>query len=424
MPTSTVLSNQLRVITEKVPSARSVAIGILVDVGSQDDPVDKGGIAHLTEHALFLGTSNRDARAISRLIDEAGGQMGAFTGRDYTCFYAHIMEDYTPFAWELLGDIILNSTFPDEGLATERDVILQEIDIQSDDVSSQLYDRLSSRIWASHPLGRPILGSSDSVSQISREDIIYFAGQNYLPDRMTIAVVGNVDHDDAVNHAEDAFWRLLGGSKQRKPEPCNFEGARLLHQGAVTNSYFALAFPAAPYNSPSRYCTHALNTILGAGMSSKLYNVLREQRGWVYDVRSSYMAYRDAGLIWIEGVSRPDFLDDVIRAILHELEQIANDGVSEEDLYRTKKRMVGQHLLSSDCLHTRMSRILTQQYYLHQLLDESEIVSGIEEVTQHGVKNAAQQLLSADLLGLAVTQPEKSEPSEFIQQFDMTACLS
>ena len=405
---SSILTNGLRVLTESVPGVRSVSLGVLVDASPQDDPDGKFGLAHFTEHAVFQGTSSRDAVDISRMIDQAGGQMGAFTSRDYTCFYAHVMQDFLPFAWELIGDILLNSTFPEDCLAREREVVLQEIGLDDDDRSGRINDLLKQSIWPNHPLGRPVAGDAESVRGLTREDVIYFVGQNYTPDRVIIAAAGAVDHDNVVAEAQDAFWRLLGRSDTSTTTTCEFQSSVNVERSAAAHSYFAIALPSLPYNAPQRYSVHALNTIVGGGISSRLYRRLREQMGLVYYVHSQYYAYRHAGTIMIEGVSSPDSLNTVLDAIVTELQQIANEGVSEEELWKTKMQMRGQHLLASDSLHTRMSRLVTQEFYFNQFLTEEEIVAGIDAVDCESVRSEAIRMLTGPR-GLAVIGPQDAK---------------
>ena len=406
------LENKLTVVTERIPGARSVSIGILIDAGPQDEPESKLGIAHLLEHALFLGTSGRDAQRISGMIDEAGGQMGAFTSRDYTCLYSHIMDDYCTFAWDLLGDILLNSTFPEEALMRERDVVMQELGIYQDDPSRNIHEVLKRSIWPDHPLGRLVAGSVETVQELTREDVIYFAGQNYLPDRMVVAAVGNIDHHDAVSQAEDAFWRLLGQSSPRESTPAEFHSAISVLPSGASHSHFALALPSVQYDASDRYSVHALNSILGSGMSSRLYSKLREDLGLVYDIHSSYHAYRSAGTVVVEGICGPENLHQILSTSIQELEKIATDGVSEDELWRTKMQIRGQHQLASDSLHTRMSRILTQQTYFGRTLTEEEVIDGFTSVNRDSIQRAAQQMLESERFGLTVCGDAEGTISE------------
>ena len=408
MAESTALENGLLILTENVPSARSVSIGILVDAGPQNDPDDRLGLAHFVEHAVFQGTSERDAAAISRFIDEAGGQLGAFTSRDYTCYYAHIMQDYCPFAWELLGDILLNSTFPHDAMEKEREVILQELAIAADRPASRLNDLLKRTIWKDHPVGRPVAGLADDVSRFTREDVIYFVGQNYLPDRMIVVAVGNVDHEETVRQAEDAFWRLLGQSRPRDRKPCDFHSAEVFETGTASHSHFALAFPAGTYRTEDRYSMHALCTLLGGGMSSRLYRSLRDHAGVAYDVHAAYHAYRDAGAVMVEGITQPNALTQAVMTTMHELEDIAAHGVSEDELWRTQMQVRGQHQLASDSIHTRMSRLMTQKLYFSECISESQILDALAAVSSASVQACAQELIESGNRGIAVAASDDS----------------
>ena len=414
---TTILDNNLRVITEVVPGTRSTSIGILVNASPQTEPSNKRGVAHLLEHAVFLGTSSRSARDISAMIDEAGGQMGAFTSRDYTCFHAHTMDDYGPYAWELLGDIFLNSTFPEDALMRERDVVLQELGMYQRDQSAKLHEILKRNIWPNHPLGREVAGTPESVCHLNREDVIYFLGQHYLPDNMTISMTGNIDHDHAVAQATDTFWRLLGSTKPSKSLPCEFESTVTIGKSESPHAHCALALPSEPYQDESRYSVHTLNTILGGGMSSRLFSKLRESLGWVYDVHSSYDAYRDGGAIIIEGICAAEDLMKILSHIVQEFEAIANDAVTEEELCLVKRKIMGQHQLASDSVNTRMSRILTQDFYFDRPLDEEEISSGISDVTCESIQKAAQKMLEPERIGISALIRNKNA-------IDVDQCLA
>ena len=408
---STTLDNKLTVITESVPGAQSVAIGALVDAGPQQDPPGKEGLAHLTEHALFLGTSGRTAADISQTIDEAGGRMGAFTSRDFTCYYGHVMGDYCPFVWDLLGDIFLNSTFPDEGVNVQRDIVLRELALGADDLSARLNDSMKQFIWSGHRLGQPIAGTSKSVRNLTRDDITRFVGQNYTADRIVLAAAGAVTHEDAVSQARDAMWRLTSTSmpSRQLDRQVQFRSGINIDRCNSTNSYFGLAFPAASYESGERYSVHALNTILCGGMSSRLYSSLRDSLGWVYDIASSYHAYKHAGVICIEGVSSPALIPAIVEVILHELASIANSGISDEELWRVKNQLRGQHQLASDSLHTRMSRMLSQHFYFGNVLKEHDVLDGIDRVTCDSIQSQAALLLCSDERSLTLVGP--SSPS-------------
>ena len=393
MVNRTIIPNGIRVLSEEMAGARSVSIGVHVGVGSLDDPKHSSGLAHFTEHSLFQGTIDRDATEISRLIDQAGGNMGAFTGRDYTCFHANTMEDFSPFAIDLLGDILLNSTFPEEHLSRERNAVISEIKLEDDEPFSRINNVLRSHMWPNQPHGLPVAGDTDSVARINREDVIYFTGQNYTPDRLIISAAGAVKHAEFVSQVQDAFWRMLGTSVPQLAVELEYCPSIVVEQTGVSQAYFAIAIPAPKYDTPSRYDLHALNTILGGGISSRLYRSLRESQGLAYYIQSSYQAYRDAGLLWIEGVTEPDTLLVSLESITTELQRLGNDPVDEEEVWNTKMQMRGQHQLSADSSHTRMSRLMTQEFYFGDYFGEDAVLDGIERVDSTTIQHVAQQLL-------------------------------
>jgi predicted Zn-dependent peptidase len=423
------LNNGLRIATETVPGSRSVSIGVLIDAGPQDDPADKWGLAHFTEHAFFQGTSSRDAVAISRLMDVAGGQMGAFTGRDYTCFYANVLSDYCPYALDLLGDILLNSTFPEDNLEREKQAILHELDNACDNPYDRIHQRLKELMWPDSGLGRSILGTRDSVQGFTREDVIYFAHNHYLPDRVILAASGNLNHDHFVAQTQDAFWRMLGTSIPRCPVATKSQGGVVLERASVSQAYFAIGIPTGNYTDENRYLLHLLNCLLGGGMSSRLFYSLREERGLVYHIQSEIHAYRDAGLLVMEGSTTPEQLIQVLSLILVELSRLASFDapVDAEELWKAKMQIRGQHLLASECLHTRMSRMLTQEHYFGHRIADEDILDSIDAIDFHALREYASESLLPSLanLGVAVIGPTalplstRLEIEELIQQFQL-----
>ena len=229
--------------------------------------------------------------------------MGAMTGRDYTHFHANVTQDFITIAIDLLADMLLNSTFPEERLSRERKAILEEIQLHHDEPFSRLQERLRQQFWADHPLGHPIAGHTESVDQLTREDVIYFVGKAYTPDQFVVAAAGAVDHADFAEQVQDGFWRMLGSSDVPCRAGPEYRPTLSIDHAGCSQAYFSVAIPASPYTSDDRYEVHALNNLLGGGMSSRLHRTLREEHGMAYYVQSEYHAYRDAGLLCIEGVT-------------------------------------------------------------------------------------------------------------------------
>jgi predicted Zn-dependent peptidase len=409
----TILENGIRVVTETMPEVRSVAIGVIVDGGLRDETPEQSGLAHLAEHVMFQGTSSRDAVQIAQLMDVGGGNMGAFTTRDYTCYYATVLDDYYPYALDLLGDILLNSTFPADSLEREKEAILREIDARHDAPDQRLSALLKARSWSDHPLGRAITGWPGIVGKLTREDVIYFVHEHYLPDRMIIAAAGNVDHQDFTAQVRDAFWRMLGQSEPGAGTQPAYQGGVTVEPMSVSQTYFSLGVRVYPYAHPDRYTLHVLNNVLGGGISSRLFRRLREERGLVFDISSEIHAYRDDGMLVVEGSTAPHVLMPVLALTLMEMWQLATwqDPIDDEELWKAKMQIRGQHLIAGENPHTRMSRLATQELYFGQHIPPDEILAQIEAVNARALQQLGAETLSAALrqVAIAIVGPEAPE---------------
>lgn len=406
----TVLENGIRVVTEAMPQVRSLSICVVVDAGPKDEAPEQSGLAHFIEHLMFKGTSSRDAMRIARLMDVAGGMMGGFTSRDYTCYFATVLDDYRTYALDLFGDVILNSTFGEESLERERGVILQEIEADQDAPDQLAHSLLKAIIWPHHPLGRPIAGQPEVVKRVTREDVIYFFHEHYLPDRLIIAAAGNVEHEDFVAQVRDAFWRMLGQSELIVNAQPRYQAGVTIEHIPVSQAYFCLGIRAYPYAHPDRYVLHVLNNVLGGGISSRLFRRIREERGLVYDISSDYHAYRDDGLLVIEGSTVPEYLIPVLGLTLIELWKLisAEEPVGEEELWKAKMQIRGQHLIAAENTHTRMSRLATQELYFERHIPSDEILAQIEAVDSQMLQRLANEALldAFDQVAIAVVGPE------------------
>ena len=402
----TTLENGIRVVTETMPQVRSIAISIVVDVGPKDEAQEQSGLAHFVEHLMFKGTSSRDAMQIARLMDVAGGLIGGFTSRDYTCYFATALDDYRTYALDLFGDVILNSTFDKESLERERRVILREIEADQDAPDQLAHSLLKATIWPNHPLGRLIAGQPEVVRKVTREDMIYFVHKHYLPDRLIIAAAGSMEHEDFLAQVRDAFWRMLGQGSPSPSRPPACHSGVTIRARDLSQVYFALGVKACFYTHPDRYGLHVLNDLLGGGISSRLFRHLREERGLVYNVASSYHAYRDGGLLVIEGSTTPQALMSVLGLTMAQLWRLAEEPVGEEELWKTRERIRSRYLITSEDTNTRMSRLATQELYFGYHIPTSEIVEQIQRVDQGTVQRLAQGLMVNGCPALAVVGPQ------------------
>ena len=389
---------------------RSIALGVLTNAGPRFEKPEQSGLAHLVEHAIFQGTSNRDRMEISRLMDMAGGQMGGFTTRDYTFYSATVLDDYLTYALDLLGDMLLNSTFPSDNLETEKGAILCEIDAARDIPSERARALLNAFAWPDHPLGRPVSGRPDTVRKLTREHVIYFVHQHYLPDRITVAGAGNVEHDEFVAQVRDALWRMLGHSEPAAGPSPEYHAGAVLEHNPFTQAYFSMGIRACPYAHPDRYALHLLNNILGGGTSSRLFRRMREKQGLVYFIGSGYHAYQDDGLIVIEGSTAPEHLMQVLELTLLEIWKLikAEEPVTEEELWKAKMQIRGQHLIAAENTNTRMGRLATQEFYFGRRITTEEVLSKIESVEERMLQGLARDVFEdpGQQLAIAVVGPD------------------
>ncbi|MCL2340447.1 MAG: insulinase family protein, partial [Proteobacteria bacterium] len=317
MMEQSILDNRIRVVTRRMEGVRSISLGFLMAAGPMDETKDRNGVAHLAEHLMFAGTRQRDADEIARMMDTTGGQIGGFTSRDYTCFTTTVLDDYRTYIIDLIGDLLINSQFAEYAVHQEKETIIRELSAQLDRPDICAHERLKAHVWQGHPLGRPIGGTIASVASLRQNDVIRFVRDNYQPRRLIIAAAGNVRHQDVVTNVADAFWMMPDDGKiDIDPVHPAFHGGVTVECKGVSHVYFSIGLHAAPFAAAERYLIHLLTTILGGGMSSRLFRKLRQELGMVYEITAEYQAYRDDGLLVIEGSTTPELLHSVLSHIL------------------------------------------------------------------------------------------------------------
>ncbi len=407
-----VLDNGIRVITERMPGVRSLTIGLLLDVGSKDEAAHNNGIAHCIEHLLFKGTGSRDAATLGRMIDMAGGQLGAFTARDYTCLYAAVLDDYRTFALDIFGDILLHSQFEAEGLHREQAAIFQELEAGEEQPGKLAQELLKQAAWPDHPLGRNIYGSRASVVGLTRQAVLDFYQDYYGADRLIISAAGNLDHEDIVSQVNDALWALPKARRaDRSGSRPSFQGSVTVRNRESAHVYFALGAPAPVYNAPDRYAAYMLNTILGAGISSRLYRTMRDERGWVYEIGSVYHPYRDGGMFVIEGFTTPENLLGVLESTVGELINLLSEPVGPDELWRAKEYLRGEILISAETSNTRMSQLATQELYFGRFLPLEELVENIRSISAEEVQALAGEMFQPGNLAVAAVGAVQELPN-------------
>lgn len=400
-----VLPNGIRVVTERMPHVRSVAVGIWVDTGSRNEPESRGGVSHLIEHLVFKGTASRTAEEIARTMDSVGGQMDAFTAKEHTCFYVSVLDEHLPLAVDLLTDILLHPLFGTEEIEKEKSVVLQEIKMVEDTPDDLIHDLFAERIWAGHPLGRPILGSREAVQGFSRELILRHFGEEYVPAHLVIAVAGHVDHEQVVSLFAPRFEGFDRPSVARDGAPPVLHAGVNLVPKNLEQVHLVAAFPGLHQVAPERYALYLLNDIIGGSMSSRLFQEVRERQGLVYSIYSSTQAYRDTGVVYLYAGTDAQNFSKVLKCILKEVRALKKDGITAEELRRAKDHLKGNLMLSLESTSSRMNRLAKQELYFGSFFSLDEMLAAIDQVGEEEVQALIHRLLDEDRLALLTLGP-------------------
>jgi len=424
----TKLDNGIRVITEPVPNTNSAGISILVDAGPQNENADQSGLAHLCEHALFLGTNLRDRDQLSSFIDSSGGNMGGFTAPDYTCYYGHVMQDYTSYAVDLLGDIIIGSSYPDDLLQREKEVICQEIRLYNDTPSDVALQATKQTLWPNDQLSRSVTGSVEDVRKLTRSNVVDFISKNYTPDRIIVAAAGAVEHDSIVEQAEDAFWTLRGSSPEAKSIPVNTQGGVCIKRMETSQCTFSVAIPVPSITHENRYAVHMICNILGSGLSSRLYKNLREQNGLVYSIQANIMSYHRGGALIIEGMTSPEKLIESIQLVMFELASLAvwQNPIEEEELWKSRMQIKGQSQLAVDVIPNRVARLSTQCFHFGRRIADDAMLGCINALTIETLKSTTLDTIlnGLEALTLVVAGPVETDGSVYEELKDLQESYS
>ncbi len=393
------MPNGLVVASEVMPNFRSVCIGVWVRSGSRFEDAGCSGISHFIEHLLFKGTRSRSASDIAKEIDSVGGQLDAFTDKEYVGFYARVLDEHLPQAFELLSDIVLNPTFPAVEIERERNVIFEEINTVEDSPQELIHDIFLESFWEGHPLGRPIAGTKESVARIARGQVMDYFKRIYHSARNTvIAVAGNISHKEVHALARRHFSKLPPGTESSPGPPPTPRAARTVrYKPNLEQTHICIGFPCPSRISEDRYCAHLLSNILGGGMSSRLFQNIREKRGLVYAIDSILNLYRDAGSLVVTAATAPKAAATVSRLILKEFKSLKDDLVSEEELNRSKECVKGALSLSLESSSSRMTYLAQQQIDFGRFSSIEEILERIDRVRRADIRRLAREIFASSL---------------------------
>ena len=398
----TVLPGGLRIVTEAMPTVRSVTVGIWVGVGSRDEAPSLAGASHYLEHLLFKGTRRRDAMTISSAIDAVGGEMNAFTSKEYTCFYARVLDTDLPLAVDMVCDLVTSSVIKAADVESERGVILEEIAMHEDDPTDMVHDQFAQVLFGAGPLGRPVLGSVESIETIGRSAIAGYYRRRYRPQDMVVAVAGNVDHASVVRLVKAAFVTAgLAGESAAPAGPrlglqraAGVGGVRVIRR-TTEQANVVIGTPGVSRRDDRRFALGVLNAALGGGMSSRLFQEVREKRGLAYSVYSYHAQYADTGLFGIYAGCVPRKVDDVLAICREEVEKVTDHGITAEELERGKGQLRGSLVLGLEDTGSRMSRIGKAELVYGELLSVDNIIDRINKVSLDDVSSVAAEVLAA-----------------------------
>jgi predicted Zn-dependent peptidase len=395
-----VLPNGIRVVSEAIPHVRSVAVGIWIETGSRMEPESRGGISHLIEHLVFKGTATRPAEEIARAIDSVGGQMDAFTAKEHTCFYVSVLDEHLPLAVDLLTDILRHPLFAAADIEKEKAVVLQEIKMVEDTPDDLIHDLFAERIWAGHPLGRPILGRWDVVRGLDRETILSHFAEEYVPARITVAVAGRLEHERVVDLFASRFEGFARPAVPHAATPPAMQAGVHVVQKTLEQVQLVLGFPGVPDTAPERYALYLLNDVIGGSMSSRLFQEIRERQALVYSVHSGNQAFRDSGLFYVYAGTDAANLGKVIKALLKEFRSLKKDGITTDELHRAKDHLKGSLMLSLESTASRMNRVARQEMRFGSFLSIDEMMGAIDGVGLEEVQALIQRVLDEEQMAL------------------------
>jgi predicted Zn-dependent peptidase len=396
------LPNGLTIITEQMSHIRSASIGIWLETGSRDEDAEWNGISHFIEHMVFKGTKHRTAEEIARQVDSIGGNMDAFTAKECICFNVKVLDEHVPTALDILSDLVLNPLFETADIARERGVILEEIKMDEDNPDYLVHEIFTQNFWKDHPLGKPILGTKETVKRFERQPVLDAYARRFVPGNIIVSAAGNLDHDRFVELVTQHFEHM-------KPMKNGFHSSApkivsriiLRNKKALEQVQLCMGVPAHPIAHEKRHAGYVLNTLLGGGMSSRLFQNIRERQGLVYSIYSDLNPYRDTGCLAVyAGTSLPSAAK-VVQSVVSEFRKLKTESASDEELRRAKAQLKGSLMLSLESSTSRMSNLARQQMYFDRYYDLDELIARIEAVTADDLTSLANEFFKTD--SVAVT---------------------
>ncbi len=397
------LPNGLRIVTEAMPYVRSVSLGVWIGSGSRIERGPENGISHFAEHMVFKGTKNRSAEDIARSVDSVGGGLDAFTSKELVSFNTKVLDEHLPIALDVLADLVLNPLFRETDIEKEKSVILEEIKMEADQPEFVLHETFIGNFWKGHGLGKPILGTKETVKKFQQAMLLDYYNRVYSAKNILITAAGNLDHDDIVKLVRDKFANLQGSSAiPRDSVPKTHAPIVLKKKESLEQVHIALGVPAYPLAHELRFPLYVLNTVAGGGMSSRLFQNIREKQGLAYAVYSELNLFSDTGCFTVYAGTAVETAKQVVDSVVHEFRQLKEELIGEDELQRAKDHLKGSLMLSLESTSSRMSNLARQELYFDRFLSLDEMLESIEAVTRDEVQMIAQEFFRPDDIALAM----------------------
>lgn len=403
------LANGLRVLIEPIPTCRSVSFGIWVKTGSRNETPEENGISHFVEHMLFKGTKRHTAKEIADRFDGIGGNVNAFTSKENTCYYAKVLDQHLPIAVDLLSDMFFESQFAGNELAKEKNVILEEIAMYEDTPDDTVHDLASRAAFGDHPLAYSILGTAERLGPMGPDDLRRYMQKRYRSDNTVISIAGNVG-EDVLELIEKHFGRFAVSGADEPLEAPSFRSDHLFHRKKTEQNHLCLTFPGCSIADPKLYAMILLNNTIGGGMSSRLFQEIREKRGLAYSVYSYHTSYSDSGLFTIYAGTAPKQTKEVYELIMEQLQELAAKGMSEAELIRGKEQLKGNLILSLESTSSRMNRIGKNELMLGRHYSLDELLERIDQVTMDDIEEMLERMMKQPCAMAMVGSDEKWLP--------------
>ena len=391
----TTLDSGATVVTEHMSGVRSVTVGFWFDIGARDEPDELAGTSHFLEHLLFKGTESRSAKDIADAFDAVGGDVNAFTGKEYTCYYARVLDENLPMALDVLTDMITHSMIDPKEFEPERNVILEEIAMHEDAPDELVHDLFYRAMWNGHALGRPVLGYKDTIGAVTRDQVADYWQERYTPKNMVVAAAGNVDHDELVNRVEALLADKSDGRKTLRSGSAPSLGRGIeVHKRPTEQAHIILGTEGLPRNHDARHELALLDTIIGGGMSSRLFQEIREKRGLAYAVYSYRAMFADSGSFAVYAGTTPNNAQTVIDIVRGEVDSLVTSGITEAELERAKGHLKGSLVLSAEDPSSRMNRLGKQQLTTGEIISIDELIEKFDRIEMDDMTSIINRIFS------------------------------